>query len=285
MKTKNSEFNITINEKILKTISVIESRRATYRSNYFWLARVKINSIFTKEDNKTIKIIKNREGYSDIKVLSKYFLDSSDKINACFYHMNKLIEEENWLIENGQKVAFESEKVNPNPGILCAPLESINYELEAFFLQAYSSLEIFSKGIGFIFKNESKFHTIETILSNFNNDAKAKKILEVFNNKKYSDLINEFKKSGGTKLEKSRRDYLSHLGMLPMCQINIPLNSNTNLSVSMLPSHINQYDKAIKTKDYIESLFYLLCDFLIEILEIIFDIKIKPGRKTNNLTK
>ena len=80
----------------------------------------------------------------DIDAFSKYKSDLFNKMNASFYHLQKLKENEETVIELGKKMAEESKKHTPKGvfGIVGTPYEPIDYEYEALLVTLKSALDI-----------------------------------------------------------------------------------------------------------------------------------------------
>ena len=267
-----------INKKILELVDKSYKIRHRYQSDYFWNTRMKVNAIFNDGSNNVMKdISESKNGFSDADEFRKRLFNSFDKINAIFYHLEKLKEEEELVMQLSGKIAEESEKINKNPGVIVTPLESINYEFESFIMQAKACLDVFCYAVGYYYKNVARFSTFEKMIKNCN----AKKLLKILDSNEYEFLVKEFISK---EQEKSKRDFSSHYGSLPVGQLNMPINSNgQKILKSFIVDHLGKKEslpkKPIEIEQYCNDVFYEICEFMVTVLETLFDEKFERGKK------
>jgi len=218
----------------------------------------------------------------------KMFFNIFDKVNASFYHLEKLKENENIAIETGKELAKIKIPGTENMmGIAGSPYEPIGYEYETFLITIKSTLDFIAilLSLGFNRSEDNIAEFVKRMQSpNINLSPFERKILGVLNITKYASLINSFRNQGD---QKSKRNYATHKGSLPIGTINIPIN-NPNasllLSKALNPNasdpHVSIFSEQ-DLADFCEEQFYTTCDFLIEILNILTENRLIPGPKSS----
>jgi hypothetical protein len=220
---------------------------------------------------------------SDFK---KLYFDIFHKVNASFYHLEHLKENEQIAIETGKELAkIRIPGTEGLAGIVGSPYEPIEYEYEALLSTIKSALDFIS-----ILLAKGLNRKEDNIVSLANNLAKSKTTatslegkLNKLLNSKYKLFIDEYK--GNKPDSKSKRNFATHQGSLPTGTINIPIN-NPNAS-PLLSKALNPNDpgphSSIRTAqnltEYCEDQFYKACDLLIEVLSLITSVELNPDEK------
>ena len=254
---------------VMNQLSILRNK---HRSSYFWKTRLNINDYW----NKNPKSIPS--GVREI------FFDSFDKINAVFYHLQKINEQEDLILQVGSKLRKITNIESP-PGVAGITHEPISYEFELFIMQSSACLEVFSRAVSICFKNESGFRELKKSLINVKK-AKATQIVRCLEKKKYTSLMKEFIKEKGSSGRQNRRDYSVHFGTLNTGTINIPIASPQKVIRSYVTELSKNNTSPFGAQDLIsfcKNYFYLLCDLIREILEILFSVKLEKGMKTSTL--
>lgn len=215
----------------------------------------------------------------------KHYFDIFHKINASFYHLEHLKENEQIALETGKAIAkIKIPGTEGLAGIAGSPYEPIEYEYEALLGTIKSALDFMS-----ILLAKGLSRKEDNIVSLANNLAKSKttttslegKINKLLNSK-YKLFIDEYK--GNKPGSKSKRNFATHQGSLPTGTINIPINSPTSplLSKALNPNDPYPHSSvrtAQNLTEYCEDQFYKTCDLLIEILNLITSAKLDPDQK------
>lgn len=210
-----------------------------------------------------------------------------DKINASFYHLQRLKENQEVAVRIGQAMA----KIKPPGteglvGIAGVSYEPIGYEYESFLIKIKVALDLIATLVAKSF--DRKEDDITTLLNNI----KFRKIIkttlqdEVYTflkSKEFEKMFNNFKNP--TKDKKSKRNFATHLGSLPVGTINIPINNPgvvPTLSRAYDPNQKKPYFPSSDSPDLIkfcEDQFYQTCDLLIGVLSFVVNKELKPGSK------
>lgn len=266
----------------LKIVALAYKRRNRYWLDYFWHVRLESNNLFNNISHTGLKSIQEREGnYTNPQSMRTYLLDSADKINACFYHLERLKAEERSIIKLATRLD-RAKDMPPNVmGISGFPTEVIDHEVEAFFWAFESSLEIFARGISYYFNGEATFKKLSTFLRNTKVESKkAQKIIGILEENRFQPIFKEVEPGHP---QKSKRDLISHFRSLKMVQTNLQFTSR---GYAILKAQFREYgspdpliEKPISIERYCTDLLYLLCDLQIEILGAIFETKYTHGKK------
>lgn len=263
--------NPTITPGQLLIIKKIENIRHKHRSLYFWQVRMEINKLWNNNPQMVTNYTKNA------------FFDVFDKINTAYYHLQRIIEEENLIIKIAQQLNNYNEIDSPS-GIAGITYEPISYEFEAFIIQSYACLEIFSRTVTIMFKNESGFSGLKKSLLNVKK-TKATKLVKLFEKDKYVPLMREFLKDKGTSGRENRRDYSVHFGKLWTGTINVPIAGSQKIIKSYVTElskkNISPFDSQ-NLVEFCEDKFYLMCDLIKDSLEILFEADLNTGSKKNS---
>lgn len=219
----------------------------------------------------------------------KIYFDIFDKINASFYHLERLRENEEFAVQLGKELAkIEIPGTEGMMGIAGSPYEPIEYEYEAFLATTKSALDFISilmaKGLG---RKEDDIVSFTNNIQQDNSDISTLKgkIYELLRRQKYKTFIDEYK--GNKPGSKSKRNFAIHQGSLPIGTINIPINNPLQaplLSKALDPNNSNPH-VSIRTSqnliEYCQGQFYLSCDLLTNILSLISNNKFKNGSKSS----
>lgn len=219
----------------------------------------------------------------------KIYFDIFDKINASFYHLERLRENEEFAVQLGKELAkIEIPGTEGMIGIAGSPYEPIEYEYEAFLITIKSALDFVSillaKGLN---RKEDGIVSFTNNIQTNNTDPSTLKgkIYALLCSPKYVTFINEYK--GNKPGSKSKRNFATHQGSLPIGTINIPINNPK--SEPLLSKALNPNDPephlSIRTSpnlvEYCENQFYQACDLLVEILSLISNNKFEQGEKSS----
>jgi len=255
----------------------------TQRSKYWPAYTWKIQTLYSSS-------IKGK--LSDELIISetefeKIYFDIFNKINASFYHLERLKANEEFAVRLGEELAkIKLPGTEGMVGIVGSPYEPIEYEYEAFLATIKSALDftsiLMAKGLG------RKEDDIVSFTNNIQQDSSNKstlkvEIYELLCSQKYKTFIDEYK--GNKSGSKSKRNFATHQGSLPIGTINIPINNPHQallLSKTLDPNNPNPH-VSIRTSqnliEYCEEQFYLACDLLTDILSLISNNKFKNGPK------
>ncbi len=254
------------------------SMRQLYWPSYTWKIQTQyLNKIEVK------KQILEDKGIN-IDIFSKRKADLFNKINASFYHLSRLKENESAIISLGKEMAEQSKGHMEQGilGIIGTPYEPIDYEYEALLVTLKSSLDILAR----ILSEPSGIPT-DNIVSLLNNAQQCKKSNEFLTNVRtllskteHIKIITEFRDKSGIP---SKRNYAVHHGSLPTGTINIQFTA-TDLGIlktrTMEPNdELTDPRKQQTIEDYATYLFYATCDLIIEGLELLLDQKLPRGNK------
>lgn len=253
------------------------SQRSKYWPAYTW----KVQTSFTSDIKGKIS---SEFSISDAD-FEKIFFDIFDKVNASFYHLERLKESEDIAIHTGKELA--KLKIPGTEGMISiagSPYEPITYEYEALLVTIKSALDfiaiLLAKGLN---KN------IDNIISFINNthvDSPSSytlegKVISLLGRPKYKTFIEGYK--GNQPGSKSKRNFATHDGSLPIGTINIPTNNphaQPLLSKALDPNKTDPYASlphAQNLVEFCEAQFYQLCDLLIGVLSVIIDTEIRHG--------
>lgn len=227
------------------------------------------------------------ENCVDIKLFNTRKIDLFNKINASFYHLQKLKENESTVIELGKKMAEESKKHTPRGifGIVGTPYEPIDYEYEALLVTLKSALDI----TAMMLSQPSGLHS-DNIISLLNDSQQAKrpngflvKVKEILAKKEHTKTIDEFRNKDGVS---SKRNHAVHQGSLPTGTINIQFAAE-HIEIGILKTRIMEVGGEVKDysrkqqslDDYTTSLFYVVCDLIVEGLELLLNKTLPKGKK------
>lgn len=271
-----------ISEEHLKLVAQAYAMRQRYWPAFTWLIQTELlkdfdpNNTYYKEYNIDIKYVKTK--------LSDLF----NKINASFYHLQKIKENENQIIEIGKQIANSGKKDLKSGvlGIAGMPFEPINYEYEAMLVTLKSAIDILitiqAPICGLPPNVDNLYRFVDQSKKLTNKNAFFTKVQEVFNNIKFKVILDEFL---GTDTSKSKRNFAVHRGSLSTGTINIQFASTTK-EIGVLKSKMVEVDNnpqdIRKTPDldtYTEIIFYTTCDFLMELLELVTNRELPRGKK------
>ncbi|MCL5407525.1 MAG: hypothetical protein M1429_03460 [Patescibacteria group bacterium] len=257
-----------ISKEMLSFVASHYNYRHKYWSAYFWPTREKAN----------LKIPKY--------YLKEILFDCFDKINACYYHMKRLKEEEEKIIYDNQISKIHT---SIYPGVIGVPSEAIVFEYEAFILQQEACLQVIARVISLFFgSHNNSFKKLHNILSNVPKakSRKAQSILSLL--KKFN---NYFKEIGifesGTR---SIRDFASHYGQLKVGTINIQISMSEIESFPAIKAkkidHLAKEDPVGFTNkedlyDFCKRNFYYLCQFIGLVTGKLFSFRPVFGNKTD----
>lgn len=254
--------------------------RQVYWPSYTWQIQTQyLNKLDEKRQSLEARGI-------DFDLFVKHETDLFNKINASFYHLEKLKENENTIIELGKKMAEASKKHTPNGvlGIIGTPYEPIEYEYEAFLVTLKSGLDISAM----ILAQPAELHS-DNIVSLVNDGEQAKRPNEFLSATKallakdeHLKTIEEFRNKAGVH---SKRNYAVHQGSLPTGTINIQYTAD-NTEIGILKTRtmevggeMTDFRKQQSLDEYATTLFYAVCDLIIEALELIVGETLPRGQK------
>lgn len=227
-------------------------------------------------------------GMNDEDKTKKRFSAVFDKLNASFYHLAKIEENEKLLIDLVKKVVSESKAKTPEGvlGMFGGHYEPINHEYESFLVSLKSALDILSISVspacGFSVDNIVQFenHLVsqsEKKASNF-----SLQLRKIFKKKKSIQIIEEFKNGESI----SRRNYAVHHGSLGAGSVSVQFTAvNSGVNRKKPKAMILETDengKLIRVRELLKEckeLFYDSCDLFISILEVLFEQKLQKGKK------
>lgn len=212
------------------------------------------------------------------------------KINASFYHLQRLKENQEIALKIGQTmVKIKIPGTEKMIGVAGVPYEPTGYEYETFIVTIKSALDFISILIAksFGWKEDNILSLINRIkLRKVNTKQILKeKICAFLENYQFTELIGSFKKPGQGR--KSKRDFTVHKGPLPVGTINIPINNpkaTTLLTKALDPNDPKPHFSSQNTPDlikYCEDQFYQTCDLFTGILSILSDNQFTPGPKVS----
>lgn len=270
----------TENEMMLVARSY--AMRQEYWPAYTWHLQTEY---FNKIDEKREAL--EKKGV-DIDTFTKRKSDLFNKINASFYHLQKVKENENTIIALGKKLAEESQKHTPKgvAGVVGMPYEPIDYEYEALLVTLKSTLDI----MAMILSQPSNLNS-DNIVSLLNDSQQAKQPCEfltsvraLLTKDEHAKTIDEFRNKDGIH---SKRNYAVHQGSLPTGTINIQFTPESAEISIIKTSTMNVEGETTSLReqqnldDYVSDLFYAVCDLIIEGLELLADEQLPKGKKTS----
>jgi hypothetical protein len=256
------------------------SQRSKYWPAYTW----KIQTSYSSS-------IKNNvldEFAISVADFEKIYFAIFSKINASFYHLENLKENEEFAVRLGKEMAkIQLPKMEGIRGVAGISYEPIQYEYEALLATIKSALDFISillaKGLN---RKEDDIISLTRNIQIKNIDphslkGKACNLLS----SKYKTFISEYK--GNKPGSKSKRNFATHQGSLPIGTINVPINnpSASPLLSKALDPNGSDLHASIRTSqnlvEYCENQFYQTCDLLIEILSLISNNKLEHGPKSS----
>lgn len=254
--------------------------RQVYWPSYTWLIQTQH---LNKLDEKQQALEANGV---DVDLFTKRKGDLFNKINASFYHLKKLKENEKSVIELGKKMAEQSKKHAPSGmfGIIGTPYEPIEYEYEALLVTLKSGLDI----LPMMLAQPSGLHSdnIAALLNESNQVKRPNeflpKVKELLSKDEHSKTIDEFRNKDGVH---SKRNYAVHQGSLPTGTINIQFAPNhTEIGVLKtrtmeVGSEMTDFKKQQNLDDYASDLFYATCELIIGGLELLISDSLPRGEK------
>ncbi len=264
----------------LSLVAQSYAMREKYWPAYTWPLQTKYLNIL---DDKKDFLKKNN---IDMNAFSRHKIDLFNKINASFYHLQRLKENEESTIELGKEIAKEFKKDMSKGvlGLIGAPYEPIGYEYEAILVTLRSALDItatmLSQPSGLEIDNISKLQNESKQAQKPNKFLKSVKklLLKEENIKVLDEFINK-------KNQKSKRNYAVHDGSLPTGTINIRFTKeNPDLGIlKTCTMQINDKFPDLKKREYLEdyttNLFYATCDLIIEALGLLVGETLPKGEK------
>lgn len=254
--------------------------RQRYWPGYTW-------QIQTECLNKVDEYAKSLENNGvNLKEFGKRKADLFNKINASFYHLQKLKENEESIISLGKKMAKESQKHAPENvlGIVGTPYEPIDYEYEALLVTLKSTLDI----IAMMLSQPSglKSDNIISLVNDLQQTRRPNKFLTkaiaLLTKEEHAKIISEFKNKDG---QSSKRNYAVHQGSLPTGTINIQFTAGST-EIGVLKTRtievggdMMDFRKQQSLEEYATNLFYATCDIVVEGLELLIGKKLPKGQK------
>lgn len=282
-KNKSSDLSsIEPGDEELSLISYAYALRHRFWPHYTWDIQTMQLKDFDKSD---VYFVKNN---IDIEKVKKNSHDLFDKINASFYHFQMLKENEELITEVGRKIAKASQSNLPTGvlGIAGMPYEPINYEYEAMLVTLKSAIDIIVAIVAPICGLSDHVDTLSRLLKESEKTKQPNefhgKLKSLLVDQKYLPLFEEFQWNGATR---SKRDHAVHKGSLSTGTINIQYTSNID-HIGVLKSKavpVGEKMSDIRTtpdlEEYCASLFYLACDFLMDVLQLVVNRKLERGQK------
>lgn len=257
------------------------TQRSKYWPAYIWKTQTSYSSSIKGKLSTEFAI-------SDTNFEKVYF-DIFDKINASFYHLERLKENEEFAVQLGKELAkVKIPGAEGMVGIAGSPFEPIGYEYEAFLATIKSALDFVSTLLakGLNRKEDDIVSFTKNILTDRADISTLKgKIYALLCSPRYKTFIEEYK--GNKPGSKSKRNFATHQGSLPIGTINIPINSTTLEPLLSKALNPNDPDPHISVRtspnlvEYCEDQFYQACDLLIEILSLVSDNKFEHGPKSS----
>jgi len=212
--------------------------------------------------------------------------DLFNKINASFYHLQKLKENEQSIISLGKEVAKKSKEHTPKGvmGIVGTPYEPIEYEYEALLVTLKSGLDI----LAMMLAQPSGLGSDNIVsLTNDANQVKRpdellSKVKTLLSKSEHSITIDEFRNKDGVS---SKRNHAVHKGSLPTGTINIQYTAES-ADIGVLKTRTMDVGgdmpnvlKQQSLDEYAEGLFYAVCDLIIDGLELLVGQPLPRGEK------
>lgn len=263
-------------------VAQIYAMRQIYWPAYTWLIQTKhLNNMGSKKEALEANGV-------DVAIFNARKSDLFNKVNASFYHLQKLKENELAVIKLGKRIAKKSKEHLPRNvlGIVGIPYEPIDYEYEALLVTLKSALDIMTM----ILAQPAglQIDNIGALLNECQQNKRSSdfmaKIRELVTKEEHYNTIDEFKNKGEVK---SKRNYAVHQGSLPTGTINIQFVCNQPkiniLKTSTLEIGGEKVDfrKQQTLDDYATNLFYAVCDLIIDGLDILLGETLPKGKKTS----
>ena len=218
----------------------------------------------------------------------KTYFDIFDKVNASFYHLERLKENEKIAVQTGKELAkMQIPETEGVVGVAGSPYEPIEYEYEAFLVTIKSALDFMAILLanGFSKSEDNIVALVNRMQSDKINPSLLEgKIYALLSNTQFSAFIDNYK---NPKNQKSKRNFAVHKGSLPIGTINIPINNPHTLpllSKVIDPNDLDPYASIPHSQnlvEFCENQFYQTCDLLIEVLSLITNTRLKPGPKSS----
>ncbi len=207
----------------------MHSARSIYWPAYTWKIQTSFSSKIDGKISPELKISKED--------FQKLYFDIFHKINASFYHLQRLKENQDVAVGIGKEMAKLRFPGTENlPGIAGVPHEPIEYEYEAFLVTVKSALDfitiLISKSFG------RKEDNIISLLSALKSRRPKQNTLEeeiylFLENSQHTPLFDSFRDPDSKLGKKSNRNFAVHKGSLPVGTINVPIN-NPHASVLLV---------------------------------------------------
>lgn len=277
----NNDFPVPeIDEDELLFIDKMYAFRELYWSHYTWQAQTSYLKIIEKKQEVLMK--RGIDLQSHREQISSIF----SKINGSFYHLQRLKENEQFIIDLGTEVAKKGQtKISPGTlGMFGANYEPIGYEYEAVLVTLKSALDVLAIILSSIIGSKS-----DDVLKLANEMEQVKKVSgfktrlkHFFSQESHKRLIAEFKNNNGVK---SRRNYAVHIGTLSTGTINLQFVSDRSelgvIKSKAMPTTPSTMPLP-KEKDldsYCTTLFYDVSDMIVAGLELILEETLSKGEK------
>lgn len=255
------------------------SHRKKYWPSYTWNVQTSYSTDIKGKILKEFKITENDFG--------KMCFNIFHKINASFYHLERLKENEAIAVQVGvemSKIVFPG--MEGKVGIAGSPYEPIGYEYESFLVTVKSTLDFIGTMLASVLgiKVDNILSLVDTMQSKrVNANTLEEKVCLLLNTQQFKNLIDEYR--GNKPGFKSKRNFATHDGSLPVGTINIPINnplSKPLLSKALNPNKLDPYTDLPESQnltDFCEDQFYKTCDLFIEVLNLLTNSKLKHGPK------
>jgi hypothetical protein len=212
-----------------------------------------------------------------------------DKINASFYHLQRLKENQDIAVKLGQALAeIKVPGMENLAGVAAAPYEPIGYEYESFLITVKSALDLIAILIATTFgKSERDIVSLvtNTNLNSLQKRSTIEKVFSLLKKKQFVDFIEEYKDPDKLQNKRSKRNFATHHGSLPIGTTNVPINNRkaSILMVKPIDHNITPSDffpqNTPDLTEFCNLHFYHLCNMFIGVLSILLDNKFKHGPK------
>lgn len=272
--------------ELLQKMQAAYAARTRYWSHYMWPARDTVNKYLTGEPS---ILQANSKGRSSTGKLRNLILEGLDKLNASFYHLVKLRENEELPIKIGGDFAAAAGPLNPGwHGMVGLPYEPVGYEYEAIVVQSKAAFDLCGSAIAYYL--DLNFRDVKGLRPALEQSKhpKAHALSAQFKSEKYTRLYDELNDKDG---EHSKRNWLEHYGTLPVGEVHINYygkdqavnkavvrpHGKTGPPTPTMPPNYQSVD------DYCTDLFYLVCDFVLDVYAILFDLGIRAGERESVL--
>jgi len=217
--------------------------------------------------------------------------DIFEKINASFYHLEKLKEDQQVAVDMGKKLAKIIMPGTENlPGIAGAPYEPIGYEYESFLITVKTMLDLvatlITKCVG---RGEDN---IISLISNIDleklrEESLERKIMTFVKSDYFKEFLEDYRNPKDDKNKSTKRNFAAHHGSLPLGTTNVPINNPRASVILVKPIDHNATDpdhfpkNAPDLVDYCDDHFYQACDLFIGVISILLNNEFKAGRKSS----